>query len=313
LRLPALNIVTNLWISMINIAPSRRDIRRNDHRYSPDFLVAAIFVVLLCISFISLSAEASDEYQHFVKEGQSSDDQNYNCQGNSCEFEELNQYDGNPKNKEERQKETYRRRNNKGNREKAKKKRDEILKNESAQSKEDHATKNLIHQRKRDAKIVHRILKESQSNNHYEVLGLRNFALPKLRIPKLTITIIPRQFTLNITAIDVFRISENKIKKAYRDMAKLVHPDKNKDPRAVEAFLLVEKSAAILLNATTRAEYDMLMQYQQHRQRAKLYLQIRQGIERSLRILSAVLRTGTKVFRLGPLTMPVVILVALIA
>ena len=39
-------------------------------------------------------------------------------------------------------------------------------------------------------------------------------------------------------------------------MAKLIHPDKNLDDRAEEAFVQLEWSAAILLDEVARNDYD---------------------------------------------------------
>ncbi len=52
------------------------------------------------------------------------------------------------------------------------------------------------------------------------------------------------------------RITPKDIKRAFYKMAKLIHPDKNLDDRAEEAFIQLERSADILLDEVARKEYD---------------------------------------------------------
>jgi hypothetical protein len=190
--------------------------------------------------------------------------------------------------------------------------REESFAREIAEVKEDRvAAKKLLQQRKQDAKIVHRIFKAYQSNDYYGVLGIRNFVFSNWYIPHRTVTIIPKYFVVNVPGFEIFTISKKKIKRAYREMVKFVHPDKSKDPRAVEAFLMVENAAAILLNEETRSEYDMIIQKDNRERRTRIVNQIRQGIERSLVMTNAVLSSARRL--LGPLSIPFVVLVALIA
>ncbi|XP_021922202.1 dnaJ homolog subfamily B member 12 isoform X2 [Zootermopsis nevadensis] len=51
--------------------------------------------------------------------------------------------------------------------------------------------------------------------------------------------------------------TDSDIKKAYKKLALLLHPDKNKCPGAAEAFKAIGNAAAILLDATKRKQYDM--------------------------------------------------------
>jgi len=48
--------------------------------------------------------------------------------------------------------------------------------------------------------------------------------------------------------------SESEIKKAYREKAKMYHPDRNKHPRAAEAFVLVNEAYEMLLNPSSIKE-----------------------------------------------------------
>lgn len=50
------------------------------------------------------------------------------------------------------------------------------------------------------------------------------------------------------------------IKKAYRKLVFQLHPDRNKDPTAVEKFKKVTKAFSILSNSKTRLEYDIALE-----------------------------------------------------
>lgn len=202
-------------------------------------------------------------------------------------------------------------------REQVQREREEAFAKELARLKEDKAAiQALMKQKKKDAKIVHRVLKAFHSGDYYAVLGIRrtmlSFGMNPIRIPKLSIPLIPNRFTLHIPEVELFGgVSEQSIKKAYRDMAKRVHPDKNRDPRTVEAFHMVEEAASLLLDTGRRTEYDRQWQEQGRARRHQFKNRIVHGFETSSRIAGTILGTGRKV--LGPFTVPVVILVALIA
>jgi DnaJ domain len=195
--------------------------------------------------------------------------------------------------------------------------REEAFAKELAWLKEDNAAiKALMQQKKRDAKIVHRVLKAFHSGNFYAVLGIRRtmffLGIKPIRSPKISIPLIPNYFTVKIPEFEFFSgVSEQSIKKAYRDIAKRVHPDKNRDPRTVEAFHKVEEAASILLDASRRTEYDLQWQEQRRVRRMRFQNRIVHGFETSTRIAGTIVGTGRKV--LGPFTVPVIILVALIA
>jgi len=102
-------------------------------------------------------------------------------------------------------------------------------------------------QKKKDAKIVNRILKASKAGKHYAVLGIHNFE----------IQIGPYYFlNFSIGPLVLFRVKTKAIKRVYRNLARIVHPDKNKDGRAEEAFHALEQSAAILTDDKQREDYD---------------------------------------------------------
>lgn len=100
-----------------------------------------------------------------------------------------------------------------------------------------------------DAKIVSRIIKYYKVQKYYSVLGISN-----MEIQLGPYYIFNGHFTLG--PYRLLHIPTKEIKRIYRNIAKLVHPDKNCDGRAVEAFHALEESAAIVTNDKLRAEYD---------------------------------------------------------
>lgn len=266
-----------------------------------------VFVVVLCCFDGYQAADTSDEYLKFVEEIISEDESYYN------DFAYVNENEEQIRREEEElKKQTERSEKLLTENERIQKIREEKFARELAQVKEDKAAaKKLLQQRKRDAKTVDRIYKAFQSKNYYAVLGIRIYIFSNLRISNRTITIVPKHFALRVPGFELFYISERQIKRAYREMAKLVHPDKSKDPRAVEAFLLVEKAAAVLLDDETRSEYDIMLQMERKERRTIIANQVRQGVERSFFVTSTLLRSVRKI--LGPFTIPVAVLVALIA
>lgn len=83
---------------------------------------------------------------------------------------------------------------------------------------------NTVHERhKKYSGLIDKILK---SNNYYDILG------------------VPKDCT------------EEAIKSAYKQLAKLLHPDKNKEKGAEEAFKKVSKAFQHLINKEKRFQYD---------------------------------------------------------
>lgn len=102
-------------------------------------------------------------------------------------------------------------------------------------------------QKARDAKVVKRILTAHQAGRHYAVLGIHNLEFQIGPIYVLDFMIGP---------ITLFRTKTKDIKRAFRNLARNVHPDKNKDGRAEEAFHALETSASILTDEKQRSDYD---------------------------------------------------------
>jgi DnaJ domain len=263
-----------------------------------------MFVYLILVSIVTAYNEFDDLVQEIVSEDQGHDN-------------DYGYFAADPPSNQQQEMADEAARQQHRLREQVQKEREEAFAKEVARLKEDKAAiQALMQQKKRDAKIVHRVLKAFHSGNYYAVLGIRrtllSLGLNPIRIPKRSIPLIPNYFTLNIPEFEFFGgVSEQSIKKAYRDMAKRVHPDKNRDPRTVEAFHMVEEAAAMLLDPGRRAEYDRQWQEQQRVRRMKIQNCIVHGFEASTRVAGTIVGTGRKV--LGPFTVPVVILVALMA
>lgn len=169
------------------------------------------------------------------------------------------------------------------------KKREAAFEAEIARAKDERTRKNLERQKAKDAKIVKQILKEGMKGHHYAVLGLRC-----------------QWGEVKIGPFKFCSVKDREVKKAYRNMARLVHPDKNRDGRAEQAFDMLEKSSSILLDDKKRKEYD-----------TKLKLQRKNSFQKGLRIIDDTWNGLSKTFAtmkaiLGPFATPIFILVALI-
>jgi len=149
--------------------------------------------------------------------------------------------------------------------------------------------KALLQEKQRDARIVKRILRLSEKEKHYDVLGLRW----KWGVIRLGPFVFGKT-----TVADV--------KRAYRNAARWVHPDKNKDGRAGEAFDALDKSAAILMDDRLKREYD-----------SKMTKKRRDAIQQAMK---NVVQTWIKLLNLanllrkilGPFALPIIIILVLL-
>ncbi|CAB9505336.1 ATP binding to DnaK triggers the release of the substrate protein [Seminavis robusta] len=160
---------------------------------------------------------------------------------------------------------------------------------------------------RKDARIVKKILHAATRQDHYGVLGLRNW---EVQIPAYTVKLLRLNKSITTPEWKLFHISSDQIKRAYRNRAIAVHPDKNSDPHASEAFIAVENAASLLTNESQRKTYDderrlALQERRQHyTQRGTEALQVVVGA------LQKALWTAKSI--LGPFAFPVLILGALI-
>jgi DnaJ-class molecular chaperone with C-terminal Zn finger domain len=145
--------------------------------------------------------------------------------------------------------------------------------------------KEMQRQKRRDGQIVQRVLRNSENERHYAVLGLKC-----------------KWGEIKLGPIKFCSVPPSEVKRAYRTIARSVHPDKNRDGRAGEAFDALEKSAALLMDPMKKKDYDVKLQ----RQRKAVFDQSLLLIQNSC----AMLVIGFKL--LGPFATPIAILLALI-
>ena len=173
--------------------------------------------------------------------------------------------------------------------EKIAKERDAAFQAEIERARDEKTRKNLKRQKAKDANIVKKILNNGKQGNHYAVLGMRC-----------------QWGEIQLGPLKFCSVKNSEIKRAYRKIAKLVHPDKNRDGLAEQAFDLLEKSSAILLDEKQRKEYDVKLKLQ----RKDRFQSGVRTVDDTWNALVKVLTTLKKV--LGPFATPIFILTALI-
>ncbi len=142
-------------------------------------------------------------------------------------------------------------------------------------------------QKKRDARIVRQVLKADRKGKLYAVLGLRNF-------------------DLHIGPVTLLRCDTGAIRRAYRTRARAVHPDRNRDGRAQEAFIAVENAASVLSDEEQRGAYDeeVRLVRLQHRSEMKRHAtSVKNAISKNV---SRVIWVFRRIF--GPFATPIFIL-----
>lgn len=161
--------------------------------------------------------------------------------------------------------------------------------------------KNAKKQKAKDAKVIKRLLKAHKAGRHYQVLGIRN----------LEIQLGPFFFfNYSLGPIILFRVKTKQIKKVYRNLARTVHPDKNKDGRAEEAFHALESSAAILTDEKQRNDYDKRIIATRRRNNKYRVEKAVNVCEYGWKQSASTIRVTKKV--LGPFSTPILVVGALI-
>ncbi len=160
---------------------------------------------------------------------------------------------------------------------------------EIERTQDEQKRKALKVQKAKDAKVVRSVLKQASKGNHYAVVGLKC-----------------RWGEIKLGPIKFCTVKSGDIKKAYRSMARMVHPDKNRDGRAEQAFDALEKSAAILQDEKQRKEFD-----------AKNRAQLKRNIESCISTITDIWKRSTEIIKivtntLGPFKTPIIVLIALI-
>jgi hypothetical protein len=180
--------------------------------------------------------------------------------------------------------------------------------------------KKLQQQRRKDHALVRQVRRAAQRGDLYRVLGLRNWQFQmggwcwnipwffwprKLRNEKKNDK-KNSKCLVKFPTWRVFGISSQDIRRAYRARALLVHPDKNRDARAQEAFVAVEEAAGVLTNEATRKDYDAMVT----KDRKERLVQWQHRVQQLVHVVSGNVRRILKVMRtvLGPFTVPILVL-----
>ena len=149
---------------------------------------------------------------------------------------------------------------------------------------------------------VKSVLKAVKNNNLYGIMGIRNW---NVRIPSWDINLWGL-FSCTVPGFTIKEISEKDLKRQFRKRALQVHPDKNKDARAKEAFVAVENAATILLDKQRRKEYDEMIK--QHRsEQFQIYHTLMKTCIQSAWTMIRNFAMIVKTF-LGPFFVPVLII-----
>ena len=185
-------------------------------------------------------------------------------------------------------------------RERIERQREEAFEAELKQMSEEKR-KAALKQKRKDTRIVRRVLRAAKRGNHYGVLGLRNIGIHRTG---RTVTI--GGFELTVPVFSLFHVSQKAIRKAYRAQALSIHPDKNRDGRAEEAFMAVEHAASILSDETLRAEYDDKLKAARENRNSKVRHLVGNAFQKTFSVTNRVITVFRKV--LGPFAFPAVIL-----
>lgn len=160
-------------------------------------------------------------------------------------------------------------------------------------------------QRKKDRRIVRQILKAAERGDYYAVLGLKN---REIRIPSREFKVAG--ISLSIPGIVLFEITQNTIRKAYRARTRQVHPDKNRDGRAPEAFVAVEEAASLLSDDAQKRQYDTMLLMSRLKSREEAWKSASSVVQK----VGRAGNQGVSVIRrvLGPFAFPAFVITSLL-
>jgi DnaJ domain len=168
----------------------------------------------------------------------------------------------------------------------------------------------LMRQKRTDRRRVEAVLDAAKRGDLYGVLGIR-FRW-NVRVPALQVNVpLPGRFLggglrLRIPGLALATTTERDIRRQFRIRATQVHPDKNRDGRAQEAFIAVEHAASVLSDGPQRASYDEgLRRVRADRNRARTLI-VAGAVNAAWRVGLRVVG-GTHAV-LGPFLTPVLIL-----
>ncbi|KAL3909757.1 MAG: hypothetical protein SGARI_002437, partial [Bacillariaceae sp.] len=164
---------------------------------------------------------------------------------------------------------------------------------------DEDARKKALKQKKRDHRKVQAVLKAANKQDWYGVLGLSNFAI---RIPPRSINwAIAGKMRLHLKFPGLTLKgppTDKDIKRQFRKRARQLHPDKNRDGRAQEAFIMVEHASSILSDPDQRAMYDEELRVRREQQMAAGKKMMNTATRSMWHVSSQVVKTAHMV--LGP-------------
>mmetsp|Transcript_1133 Transcript_1133/g.1648 ORF Transcript_1133/g.1648 Transcript_1133/m.1648 type:complete len:217 (-) Transcript_1133:316-966(-) len=109
----------------------------------------------------------------------------------------------------------------------------------------------------RERRLVNSIIKNVEQARYYEALGLHESPKWERRFKFALFENTPKEFVF--FDFTLFRASGTEIKRAYRQRALGVHPDKNGHPLAAQAFDALENAKQALMDEREREEYDRVV------------------------------------------------------
>jgi hypothetical protein len=170
------------------------------------------------------------------------------------------------------------------------------------------ARKKALQQKKKDHRKVQAVLNAANREDWYGVLGLSSWGI---QIPSRTIQLPFQGISFTIPGITLKGAPTDKdIKRQFRIRARQLHPDKNRDGRAQEAFILVEHAASILSDADERVVYDAQLKAKREQRMASNKKLVSTATKCMLQVSSQVVKTAHMI--LGPFFTSVMILLAII-
>ena len=110
--------------------------------------------------------------------------------------------------------------------------------------------------------------------------------------------------------IPLLKVTPEKVKRAYRNRAKALHPDKNSAPNASEAFRMLEDSLAILYDEEEKAIYDQQIAFEKAQKRETICNALLSVKRKSMQIISPVLVIFNTFIR--PFATPLIVIGVLI-
>jgi hypothetical protein len=259
-------------------------------RVSKMLLLELILFFVLCQ--IDITMAVNDDYD-YVKEVLEEDERHYGNDADHTTPEDLVK-------QQKAQAEQQRLAEEQGKADRIAAERERAFQKDLAKMNEDQK-KAALRQKKRDARMVRQILKAEDNQNLYQVLGMRNW---NVGIPARQFYIGPLH--IKLPGITIKQTTTKDIRKAFRTRTKQIHPDKNRDGRAKEAFIAVENAASILSDETSRKQYDkqlLLAREERHTNTNAIFVHSWTTVRHVFRAILAIL---------GPFAAPAIVIGVLI-